>query len=255
MVKRTSVDETATLMRVRRSLEVHPVVRGMFAVLAAVLGAVTVDRGVISWIVGVMFLIVALILFALPMFSPERARRRLLAAASERIPDADGHVTLAGVVGEAAELLTAPYSERRCVAYWARIVGPDEDDSYDELIDSEQRAASCDFALDVGEVRVLVTVGDAYLAFDRSLGEAVLFVDGATQIEPVSRAHRGQYRREEILLRPGERAVVRGMFLRGGGDAPYRGAARIVPGRGRVAIALGASASVERRQASRSKVR
>jgi hypothetical protein len=95
-----------------------------------------------------------------------------------------------------------------------------EDHSHDAGTDSEQRAASCDFALDVGEVRVLVTAGDTKLAFDRRLGEVVSFSSDRLQIEPVTPAHRGRDRDEEILLRPGERVVVRGTLVRGAGDAP-----------------------------------
>jgi hypothetical protein len=187
---------------------------------------------------------VALAILAVPLFSPERVRRRLLAAASERVPDRDGWVTLVGVAGEAAELLTAPYSNRPCIAYWARAVAADTDDSsQDAGTDSEQRAGSCDFALDAGEVRAVVTARDANLAFDRSLGEVVSFSRDGIQIEPVMPSHRGQDRKEEILLRPGERVVVRGLLVRGASDAPYRTTARIIPARGRpVVIALGAPA-------------
>jgi hypothetical protein len=203
-----------------------------------------VTRGAPSAVVGAALLAVALAVLALPAFSPERIRRRLLVVASERVPDSDGRVTLVGTAGEVGELLTAPYSKRRCIAYWARKVAADsEDDSRDAGTDSEQRAASCDFALDVGEVRVLVTAADANLAFDRSLGEVVSITGDSLQIEPVAPAQHGRDRDEEIVLRAGERVVVRGMLVRGAGDAPYRATARIVPTRGRpVVIALGTTA-------------
>jgi hypothetical protein len=245
MAKPTSTgSRVAALTRVRRDLEIHWGWRAALVFMFAAIGAAIVRNGVVSAIAGVVFLGLALAILALPLFSPERARRRLLGAASERVPDSDGWVTLVGVAAETGEVLTAPYSKRSCVAYWARKVAPDnEDDSRDAGTDSEQRAASCDFALDVGEVRMLVRAGDAYLAFDRSLGEVVSFTNDAVQIEPVTRAHQGRDRQEEILLRPGDRVVVRGMLVRGTSDGPYRATARIVGGRGRpVAIALGTTA-------------
>jgi hypothetical protein len=115
-----------------------------------------------------------------------------------------------------------------------------ENDSYDAGTDSEQRAASCDFALDVGDERVLVAASDAKLAFDRSLGEVVSFASDVLQVEPATSAHRGRDRNEEILLRPGERVVVRGQLVRGARDAPYRSTATIARTRGRpIVIALG----------------
>lgn len=238
---------------VRRSLEVRWAWRALLAFIPGAIGAAILTRGIVLAIAGVVLLAMALAILALPAFSPERLRRRLLAGASERVPDSDGWVTLVGVVAELAEVLTAPYSKRRCVAYWARAVAADsEDDSRDAGTDSEQLVASCDFVIDVGEQRLLVTAGNANLAFDRSLGEVVSFTNDALQIEPVTPSHNGRDRQEEILLRPGERVVVRGMLVRGANDAPYRVAARIVAGRGRrVAIAIGAAASVEGRRVSR----
>ena len=245
MARPTNTDSRVTgLTRVRRDLEVRGVWRALFALVPAVIGTGLVTRGVGSAIAGVILLALTLTIVALPLFSPERVRQRLLAAASERVPDRDGWVTLVGVAGEAGKLLTAPYSRRPCIAYWARTVAADtEDSSQDAGTDSEQRAASCDFALDAGEVRVLITARDANLAFDRSRGEIVRFTNDTLQIDPVTPAHRGQDRNEEILLRPGERVVVRGLLVRGAGDAPYRATARIVPARGRpVVVALGAVA-------------
>lgn len=245
MARPTRTDsKVATLTLVRRSLEVRWGWRALIAFIPAAIGAAIVTRSVPSAVVGAVFLAVALAVLALPAFSPERLRRRLLLAASERVPDSDGWVTLIGTAGEVGELLTAPYSKRRCIAYWARKVASDsEDDSRDAGTDAEQRAASCDFALDVGEVRVLVAATDANLAFDRSLGEVVSIAGDSLQIEPAAPTQRGRDRDEEIVLRPGERVVVRGLLVRGAGDAPYRATARIVPARRRqVAIALGAPA-------------
>jgi hypothetical protein len=247
MARPTRTDsKVAALTLVRRSLEVRWGWRALLAFIPAAIGAGIVSRGAASAVVGAVLLAVALAVLTLPVFSPERLRRRLLAAASERVPDSDGWVTLIGTAGEAGELLTAPYSKRPCIAYWARKVAADsEDNSRDAGTDSEQRAASCDFALDLGEVRVLVTAADAHLAFDRHLGEVVSNAGDSLEIEPVAPAQRGRDRDrdEEILLRPGECVVVRGMLVRGAGDAPYRATARIVPARGRpVVIALGAAA-------------
>lgn len=230
---------------VRRSLEVRPRWRVLLAVIPAAIGVALVTRGVASLIAGGLLVAVALVLLALPMFSPERVRRRLLAAAIESVPDSDGWVTLVGIASEAQDLLTAPYSKRPCVAYWARTVTADtEDDSRDAGTDAEQRAASCDFALDVGSVRVMVSAGDAYLAFDRSRGEVVTLSGESLAIERRASSHRGHDRHEEIVLRPGERVVVSGMLVHGTGDAPYRSAARICGARGRaVAIVLDAANS------------
>jgi hypothetical protein len=228
---------------VRRSLEVRPGWRALLAVVPAAIGVALVTRGMASAIAGGLLVACALGLLALPMFSPERVRRRLLAAATERVPDEDGWVTLVGIAREAQDLLTAPYSKRPCVAYWARTVTADtEDESRDAGTDAEQRAASCDFALDVGGMRLMVSAGDAYLAFERSLGEVVTFSGESLAIEMLASSHRGRERQEEIVLRPGDRVVVRGMLVRGTSDAPYRSAARISGKRGRsVAIALGTS--------------
>lgn len=245
-MKPTRTDSrVATLTLVRRSLEVRWVWRALLACISAAIGVAIVTRGAPSAVIGAVLIAVALAILALPVFSPERLRRRLLMAASERVPDSDGWVALVGTAGELGELLTAPYSKRRCIAYWARKVAADaEDDSRDAGTDSEQHTASCDFTLDVGEVRVLVTAADAKLAFDRSLGEVVSISGDSLQIEPVAPAPHGRDRDEEILLRPGERVVVRGMLVRGAGAAPYRAAARIVPARGRpVVIALGTAAN------------
>jgi len=242
MAKPTSIDSKLIWhTRLRRNLEVRGVWRTLFAVMPATIGAAIVTRGVASAIAGAALLALAIAILALPLFSPERARRRLLAVAIERVPDRDGWVTLIGVAGETGELLTAPYSRRSCIAYWARAVTADpENDSYDAGTDSEQRAASCDFALDVGDERVLVAASDAKLAFDRSLGEVVSFANDVLQVEPATSAHRGRDRNEEVLLRPGERVVVRGQLVREARDAPYRSTATIARTRGRpIVIALG----------------
>lgn len=232
-----------TLTLVRRSLEVRWGWRALFAVIPAAIGSAIVTRSLASAIAGVVLFALAVAILSLPLFSPERTRRRLLAAASERVPDADGWVTLVGVAAEAGELLSAPYSKRACVAYWARAVSADtEDDTRDAGTDSEQYAESCDFALEVGDVRLLVAGADAELAFDRNNGEVVLSTADAVQVERVSRAHRGRDRNEEIILRVGERVVVRGMLVRDGSGTPYRATARIVADRRRpVKIVLGAS--------------
>lgn len=232
----------APVTLVRRSLEVRPGWRAILAVIPAAIGAALMTRGLASLVAGGLLVAGAVVLLALPMFSPERVRRRLLAAATDTVPDRDGWVTLVGIASEARDLLKAPYSKRPCVAYWARTVTTDtEDASRDAGTDAEQRAASCNFALDVGGVRLMVSAEDAYLAFDRNLGEVVTLSGESLAVERRASSHRGHDRQEEIVLRPGERVVVRGMLVRGTGDAPYRSAARITGGRGRaVAIVLDA---------------
>jgi hypothetical protein len=241
MAKPTSIDSKLIWhTRLRRDLEVRGVWRTLFAAMPATIGAAIVTRGVAAAIAGAALLALAIAILALPVFSPERARRRLLAVAIERVPDRDGWVTLIGVAGETGELLTAPYSRRSCIAYWARAVTADpENDSYDAGTDSEQRAASCDFALNVGDERVLVAASDAKLAFDRRCGEVVSFANDVLQVEPATSAQRGRDRNEEILLRPGERVVVRGQLVRGARDTPYRSTATLARTRARpIVIAL-----------------
>jgi hypothetical protein len=106
--------------------------------------------------------------------------------------------------------------------------------------------ACCDFALDVDGKRVLVDTREAHLAYDRSPGDIVSDEDRQLRVESVRPIHRGKDRNQEILLRAGDRVVVRGLFIRGTNDEPYRAAARIVPGRRRrVAIAFPICASGE----------
>lgn len=215
---------------VRRSLEVRPGWRAIYIATLGAMAAELVKTGGFATAIGIGFLTVAVAILALPLFGPERSRRRLIAAVDEQLPEADGWVTLAGIAAEAGQQLAAPYSKRPCLAFWARAVPSDpDDDSRDAGVDAEQRAASCDFAIDVGDAHVLVEGRDAYLAFDRTLGETVAG---------------GPHRREEILLRAGERVVVRGMLIRAN-DGPYRASARLVGGR-RMAIVLGAGASSRR---------
>jgi hypothetical protein len=207
--------------RLRRDLEVRGVWRTLIALMPATIGAAIVTRSVASAIAGAVARASDCDPRVAPAQPPERARRRLLAVAIERVPDRDGWVTLIGVAGETSELLTAPYSRRPCIAYWARAVTADpENDSYDAGTDSEQRAASCDFALDVGDERVLVAANDAKLAFDRSLGGVVSFADDVLQVEPATNEHRGRDRNEAILLRPGERVIVRGQLMRARATRP-----------------------------------
>ena len=244
MARPTNTDSRVNWLTLeRRGLEVRGGWRALLAFIPAAIGAAIVTAGgIVSAVVGVVLFAAAVALLALPMFSPERVRRRLLADASDRVPDCDSWVTLVGIASQAGDTLAAPYSERRCIAYWARaVLGDPEDDSHDAGTDSEQWSAACDFALDVGGVRVLVTARNAYLAFDRSLGEVVDWNDGSLHVEPITPAHRGGDRHEEILLLPGERVVVQGMLVHGGSHAPYRAAMELVSARGRrVAIALSA---------------
>jgi hypothetical protein len=230
----------------RRALEERWLWRAVIAGVPAVIGASIFTDGMAGLVVGGLLIFVALAVLVMPLFSPERARRRMLASASERLPDSDGWLTVEGSVAHAGEELHAPYSERPCLAYWARRVSTDAETGRESITDGEQRAACCDFALDVDGKRVLVDTREAHLAYDRKLGDIVSFEDGKLRIEPVRDIHRGKDRNQEILLRAGDRVVVRGLFIRGASDEPYRAAVRIVAGRRRrVAIAFPIRASAE----------
>lgn len=210
-------DQVGTLTRVRRSLEVRWGWRVVFAAIPAAVGvALIMEVGVVGIVAGAVLVAIALAIFALPIFGPEHQRRRLLASARDR-GDRGGWVTLEGVATAAGELLAAPYSETRCIAYWARSVMADsENDSHDAGLDSAQRMACIDFTLEVDGVRVHVTSMRAQLVFDRGQAE---IVSGAGTHD----------RREEILLRAGERVVVRGILVREANRAQL----------GRATIALG----------------
>lgn len=133
-------------------------------------------------------------------------------------------MTLEGIAADAGALLAAPYSTTPCIAYWARSTTSDPDDeARDAGIDLEQRTASRDFTLDLGELRVVVAAARAELVFDRA---RATIIDGEGT----------RSRREEILLQPGDRVVVRGTLTRQT-DAPFRATAQLS---GRVTVVLDA---------------
>jgi hypothetical protein len=234
------------LLLTRRALEERWLWRAVIAGVPAAIGASIFTDGTAGLVVGGLCILAALAVLVVPVFSPERARRRMLASASPRLPESDGWFTVEGSVADAGEELHAPYSERPCLAYWVRRVSTDAETGRESITDGEQRVACCDFALDVDGKRVLVDTRGAHLAYDRRLGDIVSYEDGKLRIEPVRPIHRGKDRNQEILLRAGDRVVVRGLFIRGASDEPYRAAARIVPGRrGPVGIAFPIRASAE----------
>jgi len=223
----------------RRALEERWVWRAIISSVPTVIGASILSSSSSGSVVGGLLIIMAVAVLVMPVFSPERVRRRMLAVASSRLPDTNGWLTIKGTAGDIGNQLLAPYSERPCLAYWARRVVTDAETGHEAVADDEQRLACCDFAVDVDGQRVLVDAREAYLAYDRSLGEIVSNEDGELRVEPLRRSHCGKDRTQEILLRAGDCVVVRGQLVRGADDEPYRAAARIVPGaRRRVAIVL-----------------
>lgn len=181
-------------------------------------------------IVGAVCTVLALAHLILPLSPPERARKKMLVGARATLPEADGVVTLIGVACESGPLLGAWFSHRPCIAFWARTVRPDSDDHReDNPFDDENWAGICDFALDVGSEWVFVEGAHAYFAFDRSHAEVVLG-DETTTCVPATTAHRATYRREEVILRPGDRVAVRGMLVSEGRDTPFRRSFRMTSG-------------------------
>lgn len=216
----------------RRALERRPVFRvgtivffGFFGVFPLII------PGPSSFVLGCVSVFMSLAHLIVPLFSPERARKRLLASATrEGLPQEDGLVTLIGIAGEAGPLLAAPYSQRACIAYWSRIVTPDSDDeSKDDFLDHENKREICDFAIDVGSERVFVEAAQAYFAFDRAHSEIVRRDKQRTCV-PAIPANRTPTRFEEVIIRPGDRVVVRGIFMSEGGDNPFRRSFRLTPG-------------------------
>jgi len=231
-----------------RALQHESSVRWIALAIVGTFGLLLLLARVAYGIPGALLAIAFVVVLTAPLTSADRLRRRLIRKATSHLPSSDGLVTLIGTAAEAGNTLVAPYSKRTCVAYWSRAVLESESlFKSDDALDFGQSEASCDFALDCDGERILVKAESAKLAFDYSLGEIVSFENGETRIEAVGRQHRGKSREQEIVLRPGDRVVVRGHLVRGPTDGPFRAVAQIVPLRRRpVTIALAVSSPADK---------